>query len=140
MSNEIMVSNESGIEANGLVSTIKLDSVENRMRVAHACNDSESLASIGDRVIEVVDIFQTTGVRKSRQAGIPDSECINTYIICKDGTCYMSQSAGIAQSAAIYAGLIPGLGHATGDGYIPMRVEEKLLANGNTVKRLVDVL
>ena len=127
-----------------LASTISGDSPTNKARVFNATSGAVSLSATAERdgiVLDVVDIFQTVGVRKSRNVMLPDSPCVNTYLLTADGTTYMSQSDGIARSAfdLVSPSMFPDCGKSLPDGCLHLAVQAKKLDNGNTVKSLVIV-
>ena len=127
-----------------LASTISGDSPANKARVFNATSGAVSLSATAEKdglVLDVVDIFQTVGVRKSRNVMLPDSPCVNTYLLTADGTVYMSQSDGIARSAydLVSPAMFPDCGKSLPDGCLHLAVQAKKLANDNTVKSLVIV-
>ncbi len=127
-----------------LASTISSDSPANKARVFNATSGAVSLSATAEKdglVLDVVDIFQTVGVRKSRNVMLPDSPCVNTYLLTTDGTTYMSQSDGIARSAydLVSPSMFPDCGKSLPDGCLHLAVQAKKLANDNTIKSLVIV-
>lgn len=123
------------------MSTIGADTVEDKKRALRAKNAAGSLARRFEpgEPFEVVDILQTRGTMRSRQMGVPDKPCINTYFLLSDGTAVMSQSSGIAESAQDLMSLFPGLGRDTEDGCMLVTISEQKLDNGNIVKKVVPV-
>ena len=93
-----------------------------------ALNDAESLAeSVPENAtLEVVDFVVTPGVRRSRIQGQPDTECLNVYILTRDGRAFMTQSDGIARSVQQIMALYP-------------ESPRNLEGNGNTLKTLVPI-
>ena len=128
-----------------LASTISGDSPADKARVFNATSGAVSLsAATAERdglVLDVVDIFQTVGVRKSRNVMLPNSPCVNTYLLTADGDTYMSQSDGIARSAydLVSQAMFPDCGKSLPDGCLHLSVQAKKLDNGNTIKSLVIV-
>lgn len=139
MSNELAT-----ISANqtGLANSIgAVQTPAEKKRVLRAINAAESLndaVSTGE-VFEVVDIFQTPGVRASRNAQMPDMPCLNTYFLLNDGRTLMSQSDGIARGAQAILSMFPNCGRDVDEGYIALAVTERKLPNGNTIKNVVPV-
>lgn len=128
--------------APALATTIRGDSPANKLRVFNATSGAVSLANMAEAnglVLDLVDVFQTPGIRKSRSELVPDMPCVNTYLLTKDGTAYMSQSTGIADSAAMLVSdaMFPDCGKSLPDGCLHVAVSSQKLPNGNTVKRLV---
>lgn len=142
MANELAISPTTTPTAPALATTIRGDSPANKLRVFNATSGAFSLASVAEAnglVLDLVDVFQTPGIRKSRSELVPDMPCVNTYLLTKDGTAYMSQSSGIADSAAMLVSdaMFPDCGKSLPDGCLHVVVTSQKLANGNTVKRLV---
>lgn len=133
MSTEL--ANINAVDSNGALATVKMDSFENAVKVTNAINNSQSLAQyVEDNDypdMTVTDIIITLGTRKSRDGG-EDTPCEDTRLILEDGTSLLSQSGGIARSARFIAAF---LGDSIHDGII-MRVVERKLRNGNTIKNL----
>lgn len=126
--------------------TANLANTAGKNSVLRALNDAESLAeSVPDgSVLEVVDFVVTPGVRRSRMAGVPDAECLNVYIITKDGRAFMTQSDGIARSVqqimALYSvNGVPESPRNLEGGCLRLMVKGRKLPNGNTLKTLVPV-
>ena len=124
------------------ITTIAEDTVENKLAIVAAVNSATSLNDFVkengmDVTFVVTNIFTMPGVRKARGAGQVDTPCQNTYLITADGECLMSQSDGIYRSAAVIVSMFPTLGD--GAEGMRMRVQEKQLKNGNTLKSLVPV-
>lgn len=144
MSNDIIPVEETAI-ANArdsvLANTIELVTPADKMRVLRALNSAVSLNSIGSTPIDVVDIIQRPGVRRSRDPRLPDSPCINTYFITRDGRTFMSQSVGIANAARDITDpmMFPDCGRSTEKGCITLQVVSQTLDNGNTIKSIVPV-
>lgn len=124
------------------ISTISEDTVENKLKIVSAVNAATSLNDYvkengTDATFMVTNIFTMPGVRKARAAGQSDMPCQNTYLILDTGECVMSQSDGIYRSAAAIVAMFPTLDLGDGSCGMRMRVQEKQLKNGNTIKSLV---
>lgn len=127
---------------NAYQSTIELVTTHDKNRALRALNAAESLASVvsADRdTFDVIDIFQTPGVRRSRVDGIPDTPCKNTYFLLADGRALMTQSDGIGRSVDMLLAIYPDCGRSTEKGCITLAVHEQHLANGNTLKSVYPV-
>lgn len=123
-------------------STLALDTTENKNRALRALNSAESLAAVivpDHDVFDVVDIFQTPGMRRSRMEGVDDVPCRNTYFLLADGRALMSQSDGIARSCDMLLAIYPDCGRSTDKGCLTLAVHERKLANGNTIKSVYPV-
>lgn len=123
-------------------STLALDTTENKNRALRALNTAESLAAaiVADQdVFDVVDIFQTPGVRRSRMEGMPDQPCTNTYFLLADGRALMTQSDGISRSCQMLLAIYPDCGRSTDKGYLSLAVHEQKLPNGNSLKSVYPV-
>lgn len=113
--------------------TLDLATIEGKKATLNALNSAVSLNDFNDTPLTIVDIITTPGVRKSRNAGVADTPCQNTYLIDYEGKAYFTQSDGIARSVnGILAFLTADEIH-TG---IPMCVRSTKLTNGNTIKSL----
>lgn len=121
--------------------TCKLEDEAGKFAVLRALNDAESLAeNVPDNaVLEVIDFVVTPGVRRARQQGAPDVECLNVYILTKDGGAYMTQSDGIAKSVEQINALFPNGPRSAAAGFLKLQVRNRKLPNGNTLKTLVPV-
>ena len=139
--------NELAIFGNGndnqprTLSTVTMESDHDKNRVLRALNMAESLATAVQpgQPFDVVDVFQTPGVRRSRMEGMPDMPCTNTYFLCADGRALMTQSDGIARSCNMLLALYPDCGKDTERGCLTLAVSERKLSNGNTIKSVVPV-
>jgi hypothetical protein len=123
-------------------STLALDSAANKNRALRALNSAESLASVivpDQDTFDVVDIFQTPGLRRSRMEGVDDVPCRNTYFLLADGRALMTQSDGIARSCDMLLALYPDCGRSTEKGCLTLAVHERKLSNGNTIKSVYPV-
>ena len=123
-------------------STLTLDTTENKNRALRALNTAESLAAaiVADQdVFDVVDIFQTPGVRRSRMEGMSGQPCTNTYFLLADGRALMTQSDGISRSCQMLLAIYPDCGRSTEKGYLSLAVHEQKLPNGNSLKSVYPV-
>lgn len=138
MSNELAnventnaLANTDNVEMNipdGYICTVDRTTREGTIKVANALSDAASLADIGDKHFNLVDVITTPGVR-SRTGEF----CTNTYLIDSEGNIYMTQSDGLKRSAQQIVGLFNG---DFGEDGIEVAVIEKKLNNGNTLKTL----
>lgn len=139
MSNDLTIFNQDTTHTG---STLALDTTENKNRALRALNTAESLAAaiVADQdVFDVVDIFQTPGVRRSRMEGMPDQPCTNTYFLLADGRALMTQSDGISRSCQMLLAIYPDCGRSTEKGYLSLAVHEQKLPNGNSLKSVYPV-
>lgn len=113
---------------NGYICTVDRTTREGTIKVANALSDAASLAEIGDKHFNLVDVITTPGVR-TRTGEV----CTNTYLIDGEGNIYMTQSDGLKRSAQQIVGLFNG---DFGEDGIEVAVIEKKLNNGNTLKTL----
>lgn len=113
---------------NGYICTVDRTTREGTIKVANALSDASSLAEIGDKHFNLVDVITTPGVR-TRTGEV----CTNTYLIDSEGNIYMTQSDGLKRSAQQIVGLFNG---DFGEDGIEVAVVEKKLNNGNTLKTL----
>lgn len=124
-----------------LPSTISGNTPTEKNRTLRALNASQSLAQTvrAGEPFDVIDIFQVPGVRRSRNEGMPDMPCVNTYFLLTDGRSLMSQSDGIARSVQMLLSdaMYPDCGHSTEKGYLTLCISENVLPNGNTLKTVV---
>ena len=132
MSNELAnVENTNAVELNipnGYICTVDRTTREGTIKIANALSDAASLAEIGDKHFNLVDVITTPGVR-TRTGEV----CTNTYLIDSEGNIYMTQSDGLKRSAQQIAGLF---NYDFGEDGIEVAVIEKKLNNGNTLKTL----
>lgn len=113
-------------------SSIAADTIEAKKTAINAVNNAQSLSKHEGEQLDVVGVMTMPGVRRSRQAGVPDTPCTNTYLICSDGSAYFSQSEGVRRSADSFMQM-----HLFDDGeVIPMKLVSNQMANGNTFKTL----
>lgn len=125
-----------------MLSTINMDTDHDKNRALRALNSAESLASAvrpDQDLFEVVDILQTPGIRRSRQEGVPDFPCRNTYFLLADGRALMTQSDGIARSCDMLLALFPECGRNSEKGCLTLALHEQKLPNGNTLKSVYPV-
>lgn len=115
-----------------IFNTIDTSTWDGKVLTVNSYNNAESLTELGDKVFRAVDVFTTTGVRRSRAQGVPDQPCINAYIVTDDGKCYFTQSNGIVRGLELVVTVAPDLNKA--EGGINLRVTERKLANNNTLK------
>ena len=140
MSNELSIPTVNN--QNHMLSTITMDTDHDKNRALRALNSAESLAQavVADHdTFDVIDIFQTPGVRRSRMEGVDDTPCRNTYFLLTDGRALMTQSDGIARSCDMLLALYPDCGRNSEKGYITLAVHENKLSNGNTTKSVYPV-
>ena len=131
------VSMEQVMSANGnFLNTMNLATNEGKITTINALNNAMSLKDAKDTVLDICDCITTPGTRKGRN-GMPDTECQNTYLIDTEGNAWFTQSDGIARSAKMIAMMFPDFGKSTTDGCLHIKVDERQLANGNTIKNLV---
>lgn len=119
-----------------LLNTMNLATTEGKVQTINALNNAISLKEAKDTVLNICDCITMPGIRKGR-GGAPDTECINTYLIDTEGNAWFSQSDGINRSVRMIAMMFPDFGKSTKEGSLPMHVDAKELANGNTIKSLV---
>lgn len=140
MSNELSIPTTGN--QNHMLSTITMDTDHDKNRALRALNSAESLAQavVADRdTFDVIDIFQTPGVRRSRMEGVDDTPCRNTYFLLTDGRALMTQSDGIARSCDMLLALYPDCGRNSEKGYLTLAVHENKISNGNTTKSVYPV-
>lgn len=113
---------------NGYICTVDRTTREGTIKIANALSDAASLAEIGDKHFNLVDVITTPGVR-TRTGEV----CTNTYLIDSEGNIYMTQSDGLKRSAQQIVGLF---NSDFGEDGIEVAVIEKKLNNGNTLKTL----
>lgn len=121
-----------------LINTCDLSTRAGKIASAKALTGALTLNDVPEgTVIDVRDIITTPGVRKARDPRLPNTPCINTYVIDTSGHAYMSQSEGIAQSAALLAATFPDMGKSDPEGCVPVYVQVTPLDGGKTYKTLV---
>lgn len=97
MSNELATTNNSNV---GFVSSMKVESKRDKIILAKALNAAKSLRECGEEPFEIIALIQQKGIRA--QSG---TECVNTYLVKRDGTAFFSQSDGIKRSAQEIMGI-----------------------------------
>lgn len=115
-------------------STFNQDDRAQKIQVINAFNDAVSLNDHMGEVIELANVIQTSGVRKGRN-GMPDTECVNTYLVASNGQAYFSQSDGVAKSVNMIVQAFDDLSANP----VPVACTEQQLSNGNTIKRITIV-
>ena len=122
----------------GFICTVDLTTLDGKLALANALNGAVSMKDKIDDTLRVVDIVTTQGARART-----GEECINSYLICDDGTVYFSQSDGIARSLKVLVAIFTNA--ETGEFTSPvslgvgMQVKEQTLAKGNTLKSVIPV-
>ena len=122
--------------SNDYIMTMNTATVDGKITILNALNDAVSLKDTKDKVIKVVDCITMPGIRKGRN-GMSDMPCVNTYLVDDKGTAHFTQSDGIARSVKQIAMLFPTFRLDEKRQFIPIRVVERELQNGNTIKNLV---
>lgn len=126
------------MSANGnWINTMNLSTFEGKAATINALNSALSLKDAKDTVLDICDCVTTSGMRKSRDPRVPDTECQNTYLIDTTGNAWFTQSDGIARSVRMIAMMFPDFGKNTPDGCLHLKVQANELPNGNTIKSLV---
>lgn len=97
MSNELATTNNGNV---GFVSSMKVESKRDKIILAKALNAAKSLRECGEEPFEIIALIQQKGLRA--QSG---TECVNTYLVKRDGTAFFSQSDGIKRSAQEIMGI-----------------------------------
>lgn len=129
MSNELSTTNNGNI---GFVSSMKVETKRDKIVLAKALNAAESMKDAGTEPFEIIALIQQPGKRS--QSG---EDCVNTYLVKRDGTALFSQSDGIKRSAQEIMGIFTPDEIAEG---LTVFVAEKKLANGRTLKVLDFIL
>lgn len=139
MSNELAnVANvNTGIQ-NQFISTLDMGTVSGKIKVQNAFANAKSLNDVNeDEILWICDAIITPGIRKGRK-GAPDTECQNTYLIDTDGNAYFTQSDGIARDINFIMYIFDDMGkNSTDNGFLKVKITEKKLPNGNTIKNAV---
>lgn len=117
------------------INTLNTDTFDGKITALNALNNAVSLKDANSS-LKICDCIALPGVRKGRN-NTADTECQNTYLIDIDGNAYFTQSDGIARSVRMIYMLFPDFGKSSDIGYLKVRVVEKKLPNGNTIKSLV---
>ena len=122
----------------GYICTLDITTIEGKMDLATALNGAVSMRDQINKPLSVVNVVTTQGARART-----GEECVNTYLICEDGTVYFSQSDGIARSVKVLVALFT---DPTSNEFINpvsqgvgFMVKEQALQNGNTLKTVVPV-
>lgn len=120
----------------GFICTLDITTIDGKMQLATALNGAVTMRDQTGVVLPVVNVVTTQGVR-SRTG----EECVNTYLICEDGTVYFSQSDGVARSVKVLVALFTNpethkFMNPVEQG-IGFMVKEQTLQNGNTLKTIV---
>ena len=129
MSNELSTTTNGNI---GFVSSMKVETKRDKIVLAKALNAAESMKDAGTEPFEIIALIQQPGKRS--QSG---EDCVNTYLVKRDGTALFSQSDGIKRSAQEIMGIFTPDEIAEG---LMVFVAEKKLANGRTLKVLDFIL
>ena len=117
------------------INTLNTDTFDGKITALNALNNAVSLKDANSS-LKICDCIALPGVRKGRN-NTAETECQNTYLIDVDGNAYFTQSDGIARSVRMIYMLFPDFGKSSDVGYLKVRVVEKKLPNGNTIKSLV---
>lgn len=145
MDNEIMITendiaqvecereDESG---NYFFNTLGMDSMQGKIDTINVMNMAVSLNDYVGVQLKVRDAVTVPGSRASRQKGVPNTPCQNTYLIDTEGNAYFSQSDGVARSINMMHSVLKSFSDNE-LGYLPLICVEEKLANGNTLKKLV---
>ena len=119
------------------ICTIDTASEDGQISVYNALSNARALSEYMDTPIDIVDVLQEPGIRRSRQVGVPDSPCVNTYLVAADGTAYFTQSDGVARCVARLLTIFKGGFRSTSKGCVRAKCVSETLRNGNTIKSLV---
>ena len=109
------------------------NSPEGMVRVFNAEEDGESLNDSGVTELTLDGIHIVPGTRVDPVSG-SRTPCANTILMSVDGHNYVSQSNGIARTAARIANLYANVGWP--EGGVKVEVTEQKLAGGRTYKKL----
>ena len=120
------------------INTLNSDSPADKIATVNALNSSVALKDYMETPLKIVDVIQTPGVRKARQAGQVDMPCDNTYLIDEQGVSYFTQSAGVARSVRNLLAVFPDFNKANGG--LTVVCSEQNLSNGNSLKQLKAIL
>ena len=123
--------------ATDFINTVDTLSIEGKKKTINALNNAQSLDDFVDKFLKICDVITMPGVRKSRDARIDDTPCVNVYLIDVDGKAYFSQSQGVGRSVYSINMIWPEWGKDTPEGYIELKCISDKLQNGNTLKSLV---
>ena len=97
MSNELSTTTNGTV---GFVSSRKVETKRDKIILAKALNAAKSLKECGDKPFEIIALIQQPGKRSQTGA-----DCVNTYLVKRDGTAFFSQSDGIKRSAQEIMGI-----------------------------------
>ena len=103
-----------------------------------AINDALPLGEYIGETIQLCNVVTKQGTRYSRYTGA-ESTCQDTYLIDTDGTCYYTQSDGVATSINMLVSVFPDLTYKDQD-YIEVEVCRKQLRNGNSLMTIRPVV
>ena len=109
------------------------DSPEGIRRIFNAQEDGESLSESGETELTLEGILLQPGVRVDPVSGARTA-CVTT-ILMTEGHNYVSQSNGIAHTAARIVGLYTRLGWP--EEGVPVHIKEQTLDRGRSYKKLV---
>lgn len=111
--------------------TFDLSTVDKKI-VANAATNAGSLAeACGSEPFEALGFMMVPGIRRARRIDESDKPCTDTTIILEDGSAVFTKSEGIRRALDKFAAL------GIFDGSpVKMRVVEKTIAGGNTMKTL----
>lgn len=137
--NNQLATNDSNFEIpRGYICTLDITNIKGKMQLATALNGAITMKDKVGEALRVTDIVTTQGARART-----GEECVNTYLVCEDGTVYFSQSDGVARSVKVLVALFtdPETGRFTNpvEQGIGFMVKEQSLPNGNTLKTVVPV-
>jgi len=139
MANELAnISNVNAGIKNQFFSTLKMDTVQGKIKLQRAYANANSLNDVPEgTILKICDVIVTPGISKGRK-GAPDTECQNTYLIDTDGNAFFTQSDGIARDINFIMYIFEDMGkESTEEGYLNIAIVEKKLPNGNTVKNAI---
>lgn len=112
-------------------STFDISTVDKKI-IANAATNAGSLAeACGSEPFEAIGFMMVPGVRRARRIDETDKACTDTTIILADGSAVFTKSEGIRRALDKFAAL----GIFDGEP-VKMRVVEKTIAGGNTMKTL----
>ena len=113
-------------------STIDLEAVEKKV-IANAATNAMSLSETfpNGEVFEALGFMMVPGVRRARRIDESDKPCTDTTIVLADGSAVFTKSEGIRRALDKFAAL----GIFDGEP-VKMRVIERTIAGGNTMKTL----
>lgn len=118
------------------ICTVDPNDNKGKFKILNAINGAESLNNHMYEPLKICDCITEPGSRRGRN-NMPDTACINTYLIDVDGNAYFSQSDGVARSVYTINTLWSDFGKSTDEGYLLLQCVEKTLSNGNTIKNII---